>query len=165
MGVIFFMGSVVLANSGDGETSRRTVFRHIEGVRFARFSPDGTKIVAPDGSNAVRIWDAATGRPLSSPLRHEDWITGAVFSPDGKKLVTTGFDCTARFWDVETGRELGAPLWHGTNVEGATFSPDGAKLVTTSGVAARIWDAETGKLISSPVANSLTEAKVLRMMG
>ena len=44
--------------------------RHASAVNSAAFSPDGNLIVTGCQGNAVQLWDAHTGRPISQPLRH-----------------------------------------------------------------------------------------------
>ena len=44
--------------------------RHASAVNSADFSPDGNLIVTGCQGNAVQLWDAHTGRPISQPLRH-----------------------------------------------------------------------------------------------
>lgn len=39
-------------------------------IAEARFSPDGKQVVTTSTNNTVRIWDAATGKPLAGPLTH-----------------------------------------------------------------------------------------------
>jgi WD40 repeat protein len=48
------------------------------------------------------VWDAATGKPLTSTLEHQGYVVGAAFSPDGTRVVTASRDKTARVWDVRT---------------------------------------------------------------
>ena len=111
---------------------------------------------------SARLWDVATGQPLSPPLLHEDWILGAAFSPDGK-LVATGAgsgEARARIWEVPTGKLHTASMQHvkhdqsvteTDNVYSGAFTPDGRNLLTTSSQYSQLWDVATGKPSAPPV--------------
>jgi serine/threonine protein kinase/WD40 repeat protein len=58
----------------------------------ATFSPDGRWVLTV-GTDA-RIWDAATGLPVSVPLDG----SSTAFTPDGKHLLNVGTDGSARLW-------------------------------------------------------------------
>ena len=141
---------------------------HAGWSEYAAWSPDARLVAttsrAPTlnpqagAAFAARIWDAASGRPVSPALPHRRQINHLAFSPDGRHLVTasgrwargdwsgpTEPDGEAKVWDVVTG-ELALPvLEHGGAVRFAAFSPDGGRLVTACGDGtARVWDATTG---------------------
>src|SRR5262249_19120136 len=109
----------------------------------------------------AQIWDAATGKPLTPPLRHFGEVYQAEFTPDGRRVVTASLDRTARVWEGVTGQPLTPPLPHRRPVVHAAFSPDGRRVVTVSGAArnqsldvsgyeARVWDAATGRPLTPP---------------
>ena len=53
------------------------------------FSPDGARIVSGSGDNTVRVWDAASGRPVGDPLRgHTGTVYSVAFSPDGTQIAS-----------------------------------------------------------------------------
>ena len=61
---------VVIVSVPGGEPLTPPI-KHDGVIRFAAFSPDGTKVVTASEDKTARVWDAATGRPLTPPLRHE----------------------------------------------------------------------------------------------
>jgi WD40 repeat protein len=127
----------------------RSLLLPYQGPASAAFSPDGSRLVITNNS-AARVWDAATGKPLTPPLVHPHVIHGAAFSPDGSRLVTWSVDGTAQTWDTTTGEPRSPPLVHQGEVKTAAFSPDGTRVVTASwDRTARVWDAATGRPWSS----------------
>jgi WD40 repeat protein len=119
-------------------------------VTAASFSPDGKRLVTASGE-AARLWDAATGQPLGSPLACGKPVVTASFSPDGKRLVTAAGDA-AQLWDAATGQPLGQPLDGGKPIAAVAFSLDGVRLVTAAGEAAQLWDAAAGQPLGPPLA-------------
>lgn len=97
-------------------------------------SADGATIATADAFGLVRLWNAATFRPLGAVSGHRAPVEHAELSPDGKRLLTWAADETLRLWDVATGTELRAFA----GAEGAgdrpTFAADGtAVLFRTKG--------------------------------
>jgi WD40 repeat protein/serine/threonine protein kinase/tetratricopeptide (TPR) repeat protein len=141
----------------------RMILSHAESIVKIAYSPDGKSIVTASHDHTARVWDAATGRPLTAPLQHQDRVNSVAFSPDGKTLLTGSDDRTARLWDAATGQPIGVPMRHHKEVGAVTFSPDGKRVLTvpsrhgilTSNIP-RLWDAATGR----PVAPELRHDNV-----
>jgi len=128
--------------------------QHSEEVTYVAFSPDGKRLVTASGEfilrilegfknrpGEARVWDVATGKPLTPPMPHSLSVFQAVFSPDGRYVATASLDQTARVWDAKTGKPVTPPLPHNDLVCRVAFTPDGRHLATASfDNAARIWD-------------------------
>jgi WD40 repeat protein/tetratricopeptide (TPR) repeat protein len=155
------------------------ILEHKQAVRSAAFSADGRRIVtnvgdfanyidlrsplsAPRGVGEVRVWEAATGRPIGAPICPGSAVYQAGFSPDGRRLFTirattkSGNHYQVQVWDAATGRAVAGPLVHSaTAVIDAAFSPDGRFLATgTSEGTAHIWDAATGQALRTVAAHA-----------
>lgn len=121
------------------EAGRRkaTLGRHTGIVTAVAASADETQFATGDSAGLVRIWDAATLRPLNHPVGHIAPIDHVELSPDGKRLLTVAEDRTLRVWDMTTGKELRAitdlPLLYSGDLAGRpqrpTFTPDGLAVV------------------------------------
>jgi WD40 repeat protein len=56
-------------------------------------------VVTASYDQTARVWNAATGMPVTGPLEHRHQVVSAAFSPDGTHLVTASGK-TAQMWDV-----------------------------------------------------------------
>jgi WD40 repeat protein/transcriptional regulator with XRE-family HTH domain len=115
------------------------------------FSPDGKMLAGSSGGltsgNAIRLWDAATGRELLTLNGHTGWAMGLAFSPDGQTLASTSLDGTVKIWSLLPGNEgvtVSSPVGgFGTRV---TYNPNGLEFITNGGDStAIVWNAETGE--------------------
>jgi WD40 repeat protein/tetratricopeptide (TPR) repeat protein len=77
-------------------------------------SADGLLAAVPEAPSymSLRVWNLATGRPLTPFLHHTALIAHAAFSADGQRLLTTSIDQTARVWNLIAGPDSVPPLVH-----------------------------------------------------
>jgi WD40 repeat protein len=101
------------------------------------FSPDG-KLLVCGGEEAMRLYEAATGKEVRRFERHAGFVHALAFSPDGKTLASAE-EYTVSLWDVATGRRLHPLAGHATPVISLAFSPAGSGLAS--------GDSEDGTLI------------------
>src|SRR5262249_53873701 len=106
-----------------------------------------------------RLWDTATGEPLSPYLRHPDPILWAGFSPDGRTILTASRDRTLRFWDVPANQPLGPSLPHSKPVIDLSLADEDVILTQAydstqagNGTAeVRFWSAATRQPLGPPL--------------
>ena len=101
-----------------------------------------------DAPGAARVWEVATGKLVSNPLKHDKAVLSVRFSHDGTRIVTASDDQTARVWDIRTGEPRTPPLKHEAGVLSAQFSPNDKRIMAVSQPSS-IWDVETGKQIAT----------------
>jgi WD40 repeat protein/tetratricopeptide (TPR) repeat protein len=133
---------------------------HADPITHVSFSPDGGRLVTitrieaharadresiPVFTQEAHVWDAATGRSISPPLRPRGGILSARFSPDGRRLLTAGSGREAQVWDIQPGATPSLTLLHDDDLLLAIFSPDGSRILTAGRESARFWEAATGR--------------------
>jgi WD40 repeat protein/tetratricopeptide (TPR) repeat protein len=166
-----------VASIWNPETARQVAeLRHDQAVRWAEFSPDGRHVVTGTGDFAspgefyaplsdprrtgeARVWDVATGRPVTPPVRHAGAVQRAVFSPDGRRFLTVaagGPDSrnVVQVWETATGRPVSGPLVHPQGVFVVVFSPETSsgrtgRLLATGCIdgGVRLWDVAAGQAV------------------
>jgi WD40 repeat protein len=155
---------VALLDVGTGEV-RRKLEPQRGRFKAAVFSSDGKILATMEGvpqnvgghhseaSNAIKVWDPATGKQLADLPAYADrrgpWPLGGLlaFAPDGKKLASAGAGASLHVWDLARGREqMERVAGHQDGIRCVAFSPDGQAVATGSyDHTIALWDAATGR--------------------
>ncbi len=118
------------------------------GVLSTTFSPDGNRLVVGTANGEIRIWQAATGKPLFLCQGHTDAVWSVTFSSDGILLASGSQDQTIRIWDSNTGQCLRVLQQQGIRIWSVAFNKDGKQLVSAGDdQLLHVWDTDTGERI------------------
>jgi WD40 repeat protein/serine/threonine protein kinase/tetratricopeptide (TPR) repeat protein len=119
---------------------------HRHAVGGVVFSPDSQVLLTAhdglDGKGAARLWETATGQPLSPALDHDSPVAGGAlaFSTDGSAFATGCEDGSVHLWDVASARPIGPPHMLTGKIRGIAFDASGRSWLAVDefGVA-RTW--------------------------
>ena len=152
------------ASFGDGGPLADRSWRPLtDWVRSVAFSPDGTLLAGGGDDRTIRLWNTATGRPVSGPPTvHTGEVRSVAFGPGGALLASGSTDRTVQLWNISAGRPsdyalppvlLCSLIGHTDWVRSVAFSPDGTLLASGSDDRTiRLWSPATGE----PVGGLLT---------
>jgi WD40 repeat protein len=118
-------------------------------------SPQGARVAFPLSSAegvasqtvAVRVWDAASGKPPVDLKGIKGRVSALAFSPDGQRLATLSGGNILNLWDPSTGAELLRLNLPSKQAHHVSFAPDGRSVhlgllnTDTAEYEARVLDA------------------------
>ena len=141
-------------------------------VNALAVSPDGARFAAGLAQGGVRVWEAATGRPVYEDRAYTGPVRALVFDRE-RRLFSTSADGKLRSYDA-AGRKLGEaspPFGAGQGglaPWGLALSPDGGLLAVTAETADRtgrarldVVSARTLAAVFSPATDGLTGGGLL----
>jgi WD40 repeat protein len=123
-------------------SEQRAVIRTEEAVDLVAISHDGETLASTsdEDSSKIRLWNAKTGKLLTTLDQPGREIHSLAFSPNSRILAWASEDQTVRLWDIDAGRELPPLKGHEGDVLAVAFSPDGETLASGSrDTTIRLW--------------------------
>src|SRR5436190_948220 len=128
-------------------------------------SRDGSVLAVAGRSNAVAVFDLATGSNYFRLPPRDDAVLALSFSPDGKTLALGYEDTTVELRDARSG-ELKATLARNkVGVSYVAFSPDGRTLVTSAGGTLKFWHIATLRDVGTLTRTGPTERPLFSPAG
>ncbi len=154
------------------DLTHKIISRRSDKFNDANFSPDGRWLVTGDNSNIITLWDAQSGKKVSSlygylsfppedglgldPNSYWESFTSSLLalkndvqlSPDGKYAYRSKIGFEVRKWELATGQIVQRYGGHNKVVLDFDLSKNGSLLLTGSGDrTAHLYDANTGTLL------------------
>jgi RNA polymerase sigma factor (sigma-70 family) len=127
-------------------------FRHGGQIHAVACSPDGKTIASGGLGGLIRLWEAASGKPIGTLRGHRIHVFSLIFSADSQQLVSAGIDTpdhlgagSVILWNVATKQPI-FTVDHLGGVRCAALSADGRKIaMSCDDGTLLLLDAKTGK--------------------
>ncbi len=130
-------------------------------MRLALFSPDGL-LICTAGSGAVRVWEAASGKPHGPGWKPLHATRTAEFNTDGSRLLLVDAEDRATVFETATGRALLGPIQPPVDADGGRnhlfpLSPDGRRIAVTGGLsgALLLYEVASGTHYPTPIVGGI----------
>ncbi len=119
---------------------------HDAPIQKVTFSQDGQTIASSSSDGTVKLWQADTGKFLTSLVGHQGEVRAIAFSD--ALIATGGLDRSIKLWKLD-GTLINTLSGHQDNVYSVAFSPNGQTIASASlDKTIKLWTRE-GRLITT----------------
>ena len=115
-------------------------------VTEVAFSPDGTSLATGTDQGMVRVWNVATGEPVTPALSFTGSVKRIRFGADGSYFAAIA-GTSVRTWNTISGAPLSPMLMSSDNLGGFAISQKGNLLALSSSNLVSVVDAKSGRTI------------------
>ena len=145
------------ANTESGSIVYSALRRQDDRGPFVAYGKGGILACGISGHD-ILLFDAKSGKYMSTLKGHTDGVNAVSFSSDGTMLASASYDGTVRLWDTRTNRHVGTIAMKAQiertvpQVHSVAFSVDGLKLVSvnsldhTDKLGIQLWRVDTEEL-------------------
>ena len=118
-------------------------------------SPNGSYIAVGSWDHTVQVWNATSGKLVTTYTDQGELANVLAWSPDSKYIVSGSADATVQVWNAFTGNTLVTYRGHTAGVSALAWSPDGKEIASGSwDHTVQIWNASTGQPILTHLEGS-----------
>lgn len=111
-------------------------------------SPDGTRLATGGESDDIRLWDATTGKPLST-IKAPGGVASLAFGMEGNTLLGGSADGLLRSWKVPGGEPIAPFEVHSGGLTCDAFARHADRGITGGGDGVlRYWDLAGGRCLN-----------------
>jgi WD40 repeat protein len=128
----------------EAEGQLNTFTGHTSRIQFARFTPDGSRLVTGSTDHTVRIWQTSDASLLST-FEVKGLLYGTDLSRDGRRIAAVDEKGFIHLWGVD-GASVAEIEAHKGMAYAVRFSPDGRLLASVGADSTvRLWNATSGE--------------------
>ncbi|EGF76854.1 hypothetical protein BATDEDRAFT_30824 [Batrachochytrium dendrobatidis JAM81] len=103
---------------------------HQQLVNHLSFSPDGRILASASFDKSVKLWDAATGKFITSLRGHVSPVYQVCWSSDSRQVLSGSRDTTLKVWDIKTKKMKAELPGHADEVFSVDWSPSGDRVAS-----------------------------------